>query len=374
MKILLQLFLLITSFIVSQAQFSKKAVDKALNAKLTGDDKQSFSGILNALGQFTSQDEATIRFQPTLFGLASLFNPKIREQDKFTKAAFLRNFQLNLGVTPSEESIFDVDDFQGGFTYAILNNKKLTEADYKALAEGPVFTNRANLNIALGKYAFQKMLAKDSAKEKLARQLFKEGITENNIRSMPADMLDSLMKDLGITDPQQLVNFSEGPHVLFKKMTTNLAKKTLLTVDFSSTYSFEKNEWNEFTFTPFNLIKYFNKESLKSPGLNLKLKYTIGEDTAAKEKLKRNLYVAEAGINFPLFVNDKEKIDFEIKPGVKYTYISNRLYVDEKRSQFNPTVTLRLRINDDFYLPLVFEYNTEDAELLGFLSVQFSLN
>ena len=80
-------------------------------------------------------------------------------------------------------------------------------------------------------------------------------------------------------------------------------------------------------------------------------------------------------MNFPIKVNpETEKARFEIKPGVSYKYIAQRLYKDENRSKLDPTLTLRIRINDDFYLPLKFEYDTENAELFGFLSIQFSLN
>jgi len=154
-----------------------------------------------------------------------------------------------------------------------------------------------------------------------------------------------------------------------------LSKRTLLTFDFKSTYSFADKQWGELSFTPVNLYCYFNKSKLSSPGLSATLSYVLGTDTSTKQALKRRSIETEVGMNFPIKVNpETEKAAFEIKPGISYKYITARVYKDEKKSQFDPTLTFRIRINDDFYLPLKLEYDTENAELFGFLSIQFSLN
>lgn len=352
------------------AQFAQSEGEKLINKKKTGDDKANFSSIFNGLGKFTSQDEATITFQPTLYGLASLFNPKIKEQDKFVRATFLRNFQLNLGITPNDESIFEIDDFQSGFSYAILNNKKLTKADYDHLIAK--FGEQRKLFVAA---LNQFIVTNNTAAGEEAKKYTVNPLTDKDVANMDVGLKVFLKNKMSVSTDAELVAVSAGLTTAFKNLTTELSKRTLLKIDFKSTYSFADKQWGELSFTPVNLYYYFNKKKLSSPGLNATIKYVLGTDTITKEALKRSMIETELGMNFPIKVNpDTEKARLEIKPGISFKYIGQRLYKDENRSKFDPTLTFRIRINDDFYLPLKLEYNTDDAELFGFLSIQFSLN
>ncbi len=370
-KILVSLFVLLSIGNVF-AQTKQFEFEKEIANKKTGDDKASFSSILNALGKFTSQDGSTITFQPTLYGLGSMFNPKLKEQDKFVNATFLRNFQLNLGITPNEESIFHIDDFQSGFSYAILNNKKLTRTDYKSLVDSEPAQQRRLFNAALGRFIFDN---RRTAAGERARKYANEALSAEDVKKMDTVLKVFLKNKLGVSTDTELAAMSSGFSKAYKDLTTKLSKRTLLTFDFKSTYSFADKMWGELSFTPINLYCYFNKKKLGSPGLNATLNYTMGTDTSTKEALKRRTVETEVGMNFPIKVNpDTEKAMVEIKPGISYKYIAQRLYKDENRSKFDPTLTIRIRINDDFYLPLKLEYDTENAELFGFLSIQFSLN
>lgn len=354
------------------AQTKQFEFEQEIAGKKTGDDKANFSSILNALGKFTSQDDATIAFQPTLYGLGTIFNPDLKSQDKFIRAAFLRNFQLNLGITPSSESVFNIDDFQSGFSYAILNNKKLTAADYDNLVASEPTQQRRLFNAALGRYIFDN---RKNAEGATARTFTNKALSAADVTAMSAPLKAFLKNRLGVSTDAELVSMSSGFNNAYKALTTQLSKRTLLTFDFKSTYSFADKQWGELSFTPVNLYCYFNKTKLSSPGLNATLSYVLGTDTSTKQALKRRTIETEVGMNFPIKVNpETEKAAFEIKPGITYKYITARVYKDEKKSQFDPTLTFRIRINDDFYLPLKLEYDTESAELFGFLSIQFSLN
>jgi hypothetical protein len=373
MKRNLLVLLLIVNAIVTIAQSKPKMErEDEINAKKSGDDKGSFSSVLNALGKFTSQDGSAITFNPTLYGLASLFNPGIKKQDKFRDANFLRNFQLILGFTPSEESIFKVDDFQSGFSYAILNNKKLTAADYQQLSASEPARQLEMFLKALNQF----IVENETNNEGIAAKEYRGKIlSKDDKATMTSTLRDFLLKKMSVQKEEELKDIAFGLGKAFKNKLTELSKRTLLTFDFKSTYSFADKQWGELSFTPINLYCYFNKTKLSSPGLNATLSYVLGVDTSTKEALKRRTIETEVGMNFPIKVNpETEKAAFEIKPGISYKYIAARVYKDEKKSQFDPTLTFRIRINDDFYLPLKLEYDTENAELFGFLSIQFSLN
>lgn len=160
-----------------------------------------------------------------------------------------------------------------------------------------------------------------------------------HVANMNAELNTFLKTRLGVSTDAELVALSSGFSTAYKTLTTELSKRTLLTFDFKSTYSFADKQWGELSFTPMNLYCYFNKKNLARPGLNATLKSVIGTDTTTKEALKRRMLETEVGINFPIKVNsDTYKSMLEIKPGISYKYIAERLYKDETRSKFDPTL------------------------------------
>ena len=189
------------------AQTKQYEFEQEISGKKTGDDKASFSSILNSLGKFTSKDDASITFQPTLYGLGTIFNPKLKLQDNFIRTAFLRNFQLTLGITPSAESIFNIDDFQSGFSYAILNNKKLTAADYAGLIAAEPAQQRRMFNAALGRFIFDNRKTAEGA---MARTFTNKALSASDIATMSTLLKDFLKKKLGITTDAELAAMASG--------------------------------------------------------------------------------------------------------------------------------------------------------------------
>lgn len=345
-------------------------LDSVTQKSRSMEDKANFAKMLNVLGTFAGNDGNNITFQPNLFGVATLFNPSLNDARHFSKNKFLHNSQLNLVFTPSTETIFKYDSIQVGASYAILNNKQLSEADYNAFVATPEYQHYAKLQDALTKFAAGH---DGTADADLARRLFKNGLDKSDLPGLPATIKDALKNELGTSDDSVLLSTFTAADKRFKKMALELSKRTLYTVGFNSVYDFVFHRWQELTVTPVNLVCYFGKTA-KAPSLSFNLGYSFDQDTLSKANFQRHLLNTTLGLDFIVVMNDDDKPVFEIKPGLKFSDVTQGLYVDEKKTAWDPTVTFRLRINDNFYLPVAVEYDQDKSKLFGFLSIQYSFD
>ena len=64
---------------------------------------------------------------------------------------------------------------------------------------------------------------------------------------------------------------------------------------------------------------------------------------------------------------------FEMNLLCSWTYIFNGLYKNEKQNQYALSVTPRIKINKNFWLPVTFQCDITHPQLLGFISIQYSL-
>lgn len=355
-----------------QKTLTYSALEAGANKKRTGDDKASFSRIFSAFAGVASADGQTILVQPTLYSIKSLFNPDVRKDEHYQHQGFSRNLQFNLGVSANEKSIFKYDSTRLGFTYALINNKKLKASQYQQLAQSAEWKDLSAVNEALTKYAGAHI---GEAGELLATKLFEDGIKKEDIALLPADLLQVILNSLKLTTAEKanIPARMEAFEKVYEKTTEQLSKKTALLFGFNTVYDFDSDGWQDLNLSPVELYYYFCKGWEKSPALNARINYVWTKDTVAKSFLKRELFQTEAGVNFVIRENDEDEPVIEIKPAVVFEQITKGLYTDESKSSIDLLTTFRFRINEDFYLPLTVKYDTEESNFLGFLSIQLSL-
>jgi hypothetical protein len=366
-KILLVAFFFAASCTAICQQMHRKA-DSTLNLMKTGDDKFQFAPILGAVANMVGNDGQTILLQPTLFSIGALLNPSWKIDSIYRKKGVLRSIQLNLGVTASETSIFKYDSARLGFSVAILNNKTIKKADYDRFMASTAFTNYKKIQGVLVQYSANKI---GTAGETLADKFFREGITEEDFETMPADLKAKLVAILGTNNNKELAEKADIMGA-YKNFLKPLTKRSLLVFDFSSNYDFQNKDWGGITITPANFYHYFFKSWKNSPAFNASVYYNFLRDTVSKEPLKRRIWGTDIGVNFSWKNKDDESV-FEIKPALTYSHIIARAYDKEKISDIDPSATFRFRVNKNFYIPIKVLYDTEEGDILGFLSIQFAL-
>ncbi|GEM_PF-1436092 len=351
--------------------------DSVKYSKLSGDDKQTFWGILGTIGTFSSESGNTISLQPSLYTLATLFSNKVSEDSRYAKEGFIRNFQLNLGVIPSSNTILKVDSAQFGFTYAIKNNKVLEKTDYDNLLAAATAKHFLDvfgyLNSCLSERAYEPYYAT------IRVIIRKSTITKDDLKGLPPAILHGFENTFHAPTADSLLGMVaqayNTPDDLFNQAVKNLPMRNTYTVSVNSTYDFVHNQWAEFDLSPLNWYAYLFGRTPNKPALNVSLTYKIAEDTTLKKQnLSRELGTASAGINF-VIPNPKTKSALiEIKPAADLQWIQMGQYSSESTWTVKPSITLRVDITKDFSIPITIKYDKSHPKnnLFGFLSLQYA--
>lgn len=354
MKRIFVLSIILFDTFILIAQNTEINADKTINENVkrsftnsTGNDRANWSGFgsafLNLVGT-NGTNELVI--SPTLYTLLNF--KKVANKDTlvidsiYRKQWFARNLQINAGITPNSKNQLHIDAGDIGFKFAILNNKAASQNDYKKL------NNLMNIEDSIT------IILKDSN--------FTNYLKAKNSQSK--DFTDSLMRKLKIS--RQLAILLIKPYSkdsLNKCLVKILAYKPTLTFSLNHNYDFVRSQSNslslssEFTFFLFKTVPF-----------DLTSAYTCEADTTQKKSsLNRHVWETTLGPNFRIWKW------LELKPFVSYINTQGPLYKKESRDQTNANLTARLKINNQFWLPLTINYDTKNAQFFGFLSIQYSL-
>ncbi|HEY4063724.1 MAG TPA: hypothetical protein VGM30_17570 [Puia sp.] len=372
MKHLLLAGLFLSGSLSLFAQINAKKLDDSVQKARTMDSKANFASILGALGSFAGKDGSNLTFQPTFYGIASLFNPDLKKSGNFRKEIFIRNSQLTLGLTPAATSLFKYDSLGAGYTYAIINNKKLTAKKYRELGSSEEYKTFQKVQDALAQYAGAHIGEPEAA---LALSLFNKGIGTSDLPTLPKELRSALNQATGAKDDADLLTKLGAWDTLWQNTISALSRAPLFTAGFNSIYDLVQHRWQEISLMPVNLTLYMRRSNPQSSSVTITGSYVFDVDTANKENLQRNLIKVNLGYDIiALMTKDKKKTVFEIKPGLMTSFVTKGKYLNEKTSTWNPSLTLRARLSDNFYLPVTLKYDTKDPQLFGFLAIQYSFN
>lgn len=335
---------------------------KSIDSVRTQDGKLNFAKKITALGSFINSEDDALTFKATLFGLFV----KNKVDDNYTKRVFERNFEIDLSATPNS-SVFKYSEAAAGFTYAIINNASVTKGDYEKLVQ--------TYQIQEKKATYYRLL-QVLAELKIAHPDWGSKIDELLVRStpdkvvVPADLGRALVK----------AGFKNGGDVfvaadkLFADLQEKVKYRPLLTIGPKVNYDGELG-WAKNVSVKGNLtLTSLNKQGDRKIEWSLTPAYTLSTDTAMKtSKLSRKIFNTDLSVNFTVLKDANGKPSFEIKPALGYTNTKGGLYKDEKENAWSFATKLTWKINDDFSLPVTFKVTQNNPNLLGFLSVQYSL-
>src|SRR5258708_4430097 len=171
----------------------------------------------------------------------------------------------------------------------------------------------------------------------------------DSLQRLPGTLIDAIAVKFKINGTRTekckgIGKLLSGASATFGDLVKFLSKKTLLTMDMNTIYSFVNSRWAGFTFSP-TIYRYFAKSWKKSPAINLKLIYLVGQNkTENARNFNRSLISFALGVNFPVKLDRGGAPSIEIKPGLKATDILRGVYTQESKYTFMPTVTFRAKI------------------------------
>lgn len=326
-----------------------------------------------AFDNLTSENRA-LSFKTNPFEIMARTEEKYFEADNWKKYGFLRdlNFEIGLGL----DSAFKIDNLQLGFKAAIFNCRDISRS-----------------------YKFLRLV--DSLPEEKYKNYLYHLIDSlnNDIEALDAEMNEMFAansklkyKDLSIEMKQILKTaINQVNYKPFKKILNEKSDSTIYSVLFAHQNEVKENfllrplwtveargiasgpkatfsEWN--LGTDFLVGLAYNKAKTLSYDLNISSRFRISDDSLSPiNDLDRRVWNSTIGLNVILRDYSNYRPFMELNLAAGYQRVFSPLLGDEKQSQFYGKATYRIRLFNDFWLPIVVEYLPAENKFRARLNV-----
>jgi len=326
-------------------------------------------------------------------------NPKMAEEDNYTKYKALRKLNFNFGITL--DTNYHFSGFSSGINYAIINKRDPTDSKLisKQLQIDSLGNERHTLILGLASYGDSLYPdawtpeAPNFKRDSAALYKFNESLGDNinrlfdsaiAFKNLDADFKTVVLKfskekDLPILN-KILTTYPDTSlfklnRARWKALVKSIEKAPLWTIGISDT-----TNKNKFFFSNVVLVSEFSKGIFSpQPGannleLNLKGQLNLLRDTLnpAEKNLKRAIFSFESGINWVIRNKANDRSYFELKFSGSYNHNFSRLYPKEERDVTTANATLRIRVIDDIWIPLEIKYDPKSGNVFGLLNVKFN--
>lgn len=371
-KIFTTLTVILASFSAYTQALEIEQIKANENAK-SGNYKDILSSMFQLASTNFTGNNKTIEFNSTLFALKAKANKSTNYNNY--KQKFERNFQFNFKV--QLDSVFKYNGFNGGITYAIVNERDKHVADF-ANSELSKLFNEVSDEIMINQLpilvkAGHSMVDISPALEKILNKEPEANFTPNEL-AVKKDLLANLDSKLYRTpktlkDRSQIANSEEAVnalHTLREKYYQDMESKALWTIAADGTAG-KEGKFNKASIE--SIFLKGNKTAWNEIDVRAKLIYA---DTLLTEHLPRTSFNAKAGMNFKIGKNTNQQSYFEIKVYGEYNKIFNNLMVNEEESTFLANADIRVRLTNDLWFPITIKYDTERSNFLGFLNITYN--
>ena len=363
-KLFLRIFLtiIITATINKSYAQILSNVEKA-NDVLSANSKDVLYNYLQLAAQNILGNNKSFDLNTSLFELKRKYNPDINLEQNFIKEKFSRNFAFNVKV--NFDSVYKLNGFTGGFTYAFLNKR-----DKNAVQFVTKSTNAA-------KYA---VLSREALVDEI------EPITLEYLRANLNDVSGAsvrLNKAFENLNSNQIDSIPNDIKLLFESRLKTKFETFKKAADLA--YAEIKNDWlgtiafNVSTNTK-NKVDRGSAELIflkgNDPEFDWRTKISY-YDTALQSVRQRTVLHSKIGANFPLLTATKDNTIssvLEFKIAAEYTNVLKNALPGENDNTFMASGELRIKITKEMWLPISIKYNPKDGKFFGFLNVVFNQN
>jgi hypothetical protein len=356
--------LLLISMDASAQDFTKIAdVEK----KRSGNSNDVLSGFYQLALRNLSTEENAIEFNSTLFALYKNYDYDKLQTKSRASIALLRNFQFNVKLNLTEE--YKYNGISGGIKFAVLNKRDKE------------FIDLTNTEADFLHEEFSKLIEKangivddpDDVINNVTAAVWEGTVpTEAKTKKLYYDyirILDSL-----IVIPDGYFARNGKPFKKSNDVTATIAK-------------LREEHYIKIAHAPLLTVSadgIANKDGKVDRGngeviflwggrvaeLDARAKYTYLDTLQISRP--RDEFSAKLGCNFKLATNKENKSYFEVKLYGEYHKIYRNVLPTEDAENFLANADVRLRITNDIWLPITLKYDTENANLLGFLNLTYS--
>lgn len=366
-------FLFLSSY---AQQVSQLEIDE--NSK-SGNLKDIISSFYQLTTKDLSGDQKSIGFNSTLYAIRSKADPNLLLDVNYIRERFARNFQLNFKI--DLDKTYKYSGFTGGITYALINNRDQTMANYAGTPLDTDFSNLlALLNVEQANHVASIMgnpaIVNKSAELQLLQNAIDEILDNENLSLNPpvgsyayqilSSINPKILASSYLNSAGAVINNRDDLMTNIANYYNELQSKGLLAISVDGS-SDEIGKFNKASFG----LTYLkgNREATNEIDVRGKLIYA---DTLLSDHMPRLELNAKAGLNFKFGGNSKRQNTFEIKAIFEYNKILKNVLPDEKEENFLANADFRFRLTDNLWIPLIIKYDIEKSNFLGFLNITYN--
>ena len=362
---------------VEKAANSSTKSDQSKDLIRTANDLKSgnWMDILTSFFQVAATDIAgkdhAISFKSTLFALKVKADSSLLIDKNYIKQKFARNFQFNFSL--KLDTSYRFNGFNGGFTWAILNkrdNSVIQFMDQHAVEFDLALDNSLN--------GFYLSLLDADKKSMTKENLDLYTKTGKVIREMLNDTIFSisrLPKEFQKFASKKLDSLFALQEKAFNQHLAEVAKQPLVTLSGNASFDKDKKlDGGDLGFVwlqDWSIKKLFASDGLRAES-DIRGSATLKDTTITNTDVKRSIFDVSGGFNFIWMKNNRSIVEF--KPYVEYKNILHGQIPNESKDDFYFNGDLRIRINDDFWIPLTIKYDVNKKNLFGFINVSINMN
>lgn len=326
---------------------------------------------------FTSGKSGGFKFKSSLFGIQKLFSSKDLDLSQYYLAKKgARNFEVSLGVDKNKDN--NVDNVRAGLKYGIINNRSKSDVNFTNFEEiGNPLQNLGRIQNQAGQVYFRLINAiTDPAERELRRkefmaanEKFKKSLKVSDLPNEIVLLIDSISKSQLSMSAEELF---AAPQKAYDIRAKKVDQQSLLTLEFSPGYSWNKKRWDSTSVVVQYLKGFGNYE--RPWNFDGQLKNHFLRDTLGKPKnLSRSIAVVQIGLNKILAIDDKKNPLIEFELAFEDNYVHRGVYNGEDRNKLSFNTIFRVHITKEITVPLTLKYDLNNPNVFGFLQFNWNL-
>lgn len=363
------------SFFFCFSLFSQETIINDIENSRTGNFKDAFYNIIQLTTKNLTDDEKSLELNTTLFKI--IYNAELKSISDLTinKSYFLRNFQINAKANFDEN--YKYSGFSGGFTFAIINKR-----DKVTLNLAKTLYGKSRETFIIKFAEIQSKLAEGLTNGSKDLELLNEA-SDNLLNSLEYDATENPYHDLIQAEFAKVANDFVNPDGTpldsneissFIATLAQLRKSEMDKIDGKPLWTLAADGTTNVDgkFTKSSVSSVFLKGIDKS-GDQIDVRGTFTYDEETVPTMPRTIFNGKAGLNFVLLRNRIENSScFEVKALGEYTKIYKNVLPDEDDETITANAEFRIRIANDFWIPVTVKYDIENSNLLGFLNLTYN--
>lgn len=339
----------------------------------SGNSKENWSGLISGLIDLVDYNEkGKFSLNATLWSIFNLGDAVSKKENKlpdaqFRTTSFWRNIQINGAITPDPKGKIKFTNGSIGISLAILNNTtaNLEDDEYKEINQ---ILSKGKINEALRIYRAQYLKDPNrfNSEIPIINKVYND--PDHDVAKFPKEFIQFCSDEYKCKELTKLHDtLFVSDKVIENAVKNILAFKPLWKISISKYEDIIKPVNSALTFATNLLLPVGADEPIAS--LDIGLSYKMMKDTMKTMTSigDRQIIKASFGSNF------KINPVFEIKIALSYDHIAKCIYLKEKESVFKASLTPRIKLSEHIWFPITIKYDINNANFLGFLTVQYSM-